>query len=92
MPYRRLDNVIDGAVITTVDITATKQVEATLLGHNAWVRPVSRMPPPHATTPRQRVRALPTLPGGQQTSYSSNNAMALTAAGLNASRYGDAAA
>jgi two-component system CheB/CheR fusion protein len=30
MPYRRLDNVIDGAVITSVDITATKQVEATL--------------------------------------------------------------
>ena len=30
MPYRRLDNVIDGAVITFVDITATKQVEATL--------------------------------------------------------------
>ncbi len=29
MPYRRLDNVIDGAVITFVDITATKQVEAT---------------------------------------------------------------
>ena len=30
MPYRRLDNVIDGAVITFVDITATKNVEATL--------------------------------------------------------------
>ena len=30
MPYRRLDNVIDGAVITFVDITATKQMEATL--------------------------------------------------------------
>ena len=30
MPYRRLDNVIDGAVITFVDITATKEVEATL--------------------------------------------------------------
>ena len=30
MPYRRLDNVIDGAVITFVDITATKQVEAKL--------------------------------------------------------------
>ncbi len=30
MPYRRLDNVIDGAVITFVDITATKLVEATL--------------------------------------------------------------
>ena len=30
MPYRRLDNVIDGVVITFVDITATKQVEATL--------------------------------------------------------------
>ena len=30
MPYRRLDNVIDGAVITFVNITATKQVEATL--------------------------------------------------------------
>ena len=30
MPYRRLDNMIDGAVITFVDITATKQVEATL--------------------------------------------------------------
>jgi len=30
MPYRRLDNVIDGAVITFVDITATKKVESTL--------------------------------------------------------------
>ena len=30
MPYRRLDNVIDGAVITFVDITATKQLEAML--------------------------------------------------------------
>jgi len=30
MPYRRLDNLIDGAVITFVDITVTKQVEATL--------------------------------------------------------------
>ena len=30
MPYRRLDNVIDGVVITLVDITATKQIEATL--------------------------------------------------------------
>jgi len=30
MPYRRLDNAIDGAVITFVDITATKLVEATL--------------------------------------------------------------
>jgi PAS domain-containing protein len=30
MPYRRLDNVIDGAVITLVDITATKQLESTL--------------------------------------------------------------
>jgi len=30
MPYRRLDNVVDGAVITFVDITATKRLEATL--------------------------------------------------------------
>nr|WP_269840123.1 PAS domain-containing protein [Paucibacter sp. M5-1]MCZ7882686.1 PAS domain-containing protein [Paucibacter sp. M5-1] len=30
MPYRRLDNVIDGAVITFVDITATKELEARL--------------------------------------------------------------
>ncbi len=30
MPYRRLDNVIDGVVITLVDITATKQLEAKL--------------------------------------------------------------
>ena len=30
MPYRRLDNVIDGAVITFVDITATKQLESQL--------------------------------------------------------------
>ena len=30
MPYRRIDNVIDGAVITFVDITATKQIEAML--------------------------------------------------------------
>jgi PAS domain-containing protein len=30
MPYRRLDNVIDGAVITFVDITATKELESRL--------------------------------------------------------------
>ncbi len=30
MPYRRLDDVIDGAVITFVDITATKELEADL--------------------------------------------------------------
>jgi two-component system, chemotaxis family, CheB/CheR fusion protein len=30
MPYRRLDNLIDGVVITLVDITATKQLESTL--------------------------------------------------------------
>ena len=31
MPYRRLDNMIDGAVITFVDVTATKEeVETTL--------------------------------------------------------------
>jgi len=28
MPYRRLDNVISGAVITFVDINATKQLES----------------------------------------------------------------
>ncbi|MCH8497417.1 MAG: PAS domain-containing protein [Marinobacter sp.] len=30
MPYRRLDNVIDGVVITLLDITATKQLELAL--------------------------------------------------------------
>jgi two-component system, chemotaxis family, CheB/CheR fusion protein len=30
MPYRRLDNVIDGVVITLVDITETKRLESTL--------------------------------------------------------------
>ena len=30
MPYRRLDNVIDGAVITFVDITVTKELESRL--------------------------------------------------------------
>ena len=30
MPYRRLDNVIDGAVITFVDITVTKKLESEL--------------------------------------------------------------
>lgn len=30
MPYRRLDNLIDGVVITFVDITTTKELEATL--------------------------------------------------------------
>ncbi|NHO63964.1 chemotaxis protein CheB [Aestuariicella hydrocarbonica] len=30
MPYRRLDNVIDGVVITLLDITATKELEQTL--------------------------------------------------------------
>lgn len=32
MPYRRLDNVIDGVVITFVDITATKELESSLRG------------------------------------------------------------
>ncbi len=35
MPYRRLDNVIDGAVITFVDITATKALESRLRGELA---------------------------------------------------------
>jgi transcriptional regulator with PAS, ATPase and Fis domain len=30
MPYRRLDNLIDGVVITLVDITATKELESAL--------------------------------------------------------------
>jgi hypothetical protein len=30
MPYRRLDNVIDGVVITFVDITETKDLEQAL--------------------------------------------------------------
>jgi two-component system, chemotaxis family, CheB/CheR fusion protein len=30
MPYRRLDDMIDGVVITLVDITATKKLEAKL--------------------------------------------------------------
>jgi two-component system CheB/CheR fusion protein len=30
MPYRRLDNVIDGVVITLVDVTATKELESAL--------------------------------------------------------------
>ena len=32
MPYRTHDNVIDGAVITFVDITAAKELEARLRG------------------------------------------------------------
>jgi two-component system CheB/CheR fusion protein len=35
MPYRRLDNVIDGLVITLVDITATKKLESALRGDAA---------------------------------------------------------
>lgn len=35
MPYRRLDNVIDGVVITLVDITGTRDVEAALPGASA---------------------------------------------------------
>jgi two-component system CheB/CheR fusion protein len=31
MPYRRLDNMIDGVVITLVDITATKKLESALV-------------------------------------------------------------
>lgn len=33
MPYRRLDNVIDGAVITFVNISTTKQLESRLRQH-----------------------------------------------------------
>lgn len=35
MPYRRLDNMIDGVVITLVDITATKELESALRGQPA---------------------------------------------------------
>ena len=35
MPYRRLDNMIDGVVITLVDITTTKTLEAALRGQPA---------------------------------------------------------
>lgn len=35
MPYRRLDNVIDGVVITLVDISATKKLEAALREQSA---------------------------------------------------------
>ncbi len=34
MPYRRLDNMIDGLVITLVDISATKKLEAALREHS----------------------------------------------------------
>lgn len=34
LPYRRLDNVIDGVVITFVDITATKKLESKLRGNS----------------------------------------------------------
>jgi len=39
MPYRRLDNVIDGAVITFVDITAAKPVGETPAGREGDRRP-----------------------------------------------------
>ncbi|MCL7945375.1 chemotaxis protein CheB [Marinobacter sp. ATCH36] len=35
MPYRRLDNVIDGVVMTMVDITATKELESSLRKESA---------------------------------------------------------
>lgn len=35
MPYHRLDNVIDGVVMTMVDITDTKALESTLRKHSA---------------------------------------------------------
>jgi len=38
MPYRRMDNRIDGVVITFVDITAAKLLEATLRGKQAEQR------------------------------------------------------
>jgi hypothetical protein len=34
MPYRRLDNGIDGVVITLVDITDTKNLESALRKHS----------------------------------------------------------
>jgi chemotaxis protein methyltransferase CheR/two-component system CheB/CheR fusion protein len=33
MPYRTQDNVIDGVVITLIDISQTKQLEAQLRGN-----------------------------------------------------------
>jgi hypothetical protein len=33
LPYRRLDNLIDGVVITFVDITATKKLESAVRGN-----------------------------------------------------------
>ncbi|MES2883392.1 MAG: chemotaxis protein CheB [Pseudomonadota bacterium] len=41
MPYRRLDNVIDGAVITFVDITATKELESRLRKDPTLLPPAS---------------------------------------------------
>lgn len=41
MPYRRLDNVIDGVVITFVDITDTKRLESTLREESSDQQPPS---------------------------------------------------
>ncbi|KPQ29548.1 MAG: two-component system, chemotaxis family, CheB/CheR fusion protein [Marinobacter excellens HL-55] len=45
MPYRRLDNVIDGVVITLVDITETKNLESALRERPPGLTPKGSDPP-----------------------------------------------
>lgn len=44
MPYRRLDNVIDGVVITMVDISSTKQLESALRQQSSRINHPSEQP------------------------------------------------
>jgi two-component system CheB/CheR fusion protein len=44
LPYRTLDNVIEGAVITFVDITEVKKVQASLRKVNELLRMIGVVP------------------------------------------------
>lgn len=56
MPYRLLDNVIDGVVITLLDITATKALEQALHKHlcSQWRDPLPFWPFIPIQWPHQR--------------------------------------
>ena len=64
MPYRTLDDRIDGVVITFADITVAKKLEATLRGARAAQgRPPVPKPPAAAARPRPARTRLPRRPG-----------------------------
>jgi hypothetical protein len=57
MPYRSMDDRIDGVVITLADITAAKMLEAKLLAQQAeWERQFARTTPLKSLPRKTRTR------------------------------------